>query len=147
MKTKMMVMMLLGATFIATNTFANTDTTSVIPTQPDTNDTTLTLETPFIIQEELATFPGGDEALREYFQKNIQYPSVAKSQGIEGKVVAVFTINEQGLIENIQLTTKVGGNCDEEVIEALNNMPAWKPAMQGGHTVRTRITMGFNFHQ
>src|ERR1700741_2443187 len=111
MKTKMMVMMLVGASFIASKSFANADTISVIPIQPDTNDTIVMTEIPFILQEEAAAFPGGDEALQEYFKKNIQYPSVAKTQGIQGKVIVSFFINEKGQAENIEVIREIGGNC------------------------------------
>ena len=136
--------MLLGTSIISMNAM-NYDTTIVDPIGNDTNDTIIISPNNFVIQEEMAEFPGGDTAMHQYFSKNIEYPELARTEGITGKVIVSFIINEEGLPENIKIIRSVGGNCDEEIIRVINNMPAWKPAIQAGHLIRTKKVMGFNF--
>jgi TonB family protein len=145
-KTGMKVIMLVGALLITTKLKANNDTTLVTVAHADTNDTTSTKsESGFILQEELAEFPGGENALNNYLAQNVHYPSMALLQGIQGKVTVSFVINENGEIENIQIVQSVGGNCDEEIIELVRNMPLWKPAVQAGHPIKTKQIIGFTF--
>jgi protein TonB len=144
MKTKMTLMLLLSTSFISMNAM-NCDTTIVDPIGNDSNDTTMVHPDNFIIQEELAEFPGGDTALHQYFTKSIEYPELARIEGITGKVIVSFIINEKGLPENITILRSVGGNCDEEIMRVINNMPAWKPAVQAGHIIRTKKILAFNF--
>ena len=37
-------------------------------------------------------FPGGDEALKKYLKKNVQYPELADQYSVEGKVIMHFTV-------------------------------------------------------
>lgn len=144
MKTRMTLMLLLSTSVISMNAM-NYDTTIVETIGNDSNDTTIIYSNHFIIQEELAEFPGGDTAMNEYFARNIEYPRLAKEQGIVGKVVVSFEINEKGMPENLIILQGIGGNCEEEIIRIIGQMPLWKPAIQAGHAIRTKKIMGFNF--
>ena len=103
------------------------------------------VESPFIIQEEVAQFPGGDQALQSYIKDHIHYPSVAKQQGIEGKVIVALRIDENGKLSDIEVIQGIGGGCEEEIIRVLNQMPDWKPTMQAGHYIKTKKIFSFNF--
>ena len=52
--------------------------------------------------DEMPVYPGGDEALYKYIQKNIKYPKSARSQGVEGKVFISFVVDKTGKITDIQ---------------------------------------------
>ena len=49
-------------------------------------------------------FPGGDEALKKYLKKNVQYPELADQYSVEGKVIMHFTVEKDGSIKNISAT-------------------------------------------
>ena len=46
-------------------------------------------DTPYI--DHLPSFPGGEEAVKEYIASNIRYPKFAKMTGSEGTVAVAFT--------------------------------------------------------
>lgn len=103
------------------------------------------VEEPFYIQEEVAQFPGGEVAFEKFIQKSIQYPAIAKAQGIEGKVVVALVIDETGAISNLEIIQGIGGGCEEEVIRVLSAMPNWAPTKQAGHQVKMKKVFSFNF--
>ena len=70
---------------------------------------------------------------------------MAKTQGIEGEVIVSFYINDNGLVENPVILSGIGGNCEEEVLNAINHMPAWKPAIQAGHRIKTKKLLAIKF--
>jgi periplasmic protein TonB len=48
--------------------------------------------------------PAYDESkIVPVYRPEIEYPEVARSLGIEGKLVAIFTINSKGLVENVDI--------------------------------------------
>jgi TonB family protein len=82
-----------------------------------------------IVPETEAEFPGGDQQLRQYFQGNaIDKLSEESSASLQQTVVR-FTVDEQGDIANTQVVQSSGdAEIDEMFLDAINNMPEWKPA-------------------
>ncbi len=125
----------------------NSDTTYVIKM----NDTCGNIDTNQLfthiikIEEEPAEFPGGEDALQVFIQKNIQYPIIAKNHGIEGKVYVTLTIDERGGVEDISFMNSIGGGCEEEVTRVLRKMPLWKPKKKAGNEVKSERTFSFTF--
>lgn len=119
------------------NAFSSADTAITMNTVPS--------DGPFTIMEENAQFPGGEMALEQFFRKNIQYPAIAKQQGIEGEVIVALEIDETGAVTNIEIVQGVGGGCEEEVVRVLTEMPSWKPTNQAGHAVSSRKLFSFTF--
>jgi periplasmic protein TonB len=103
------------------------------------------VETPFMIQEEVASFPGGELALQEYVNSHVAYPMIAKQQGIEGKVIISLEIDENGKIQDIEVIQGIGGGCEEEVVRVLSEMPSWTPTVQAGHKIKAKKIFSFNF--
>ncbi len=99
---------------------------------------------PYVV-EEMPEFPGGETALFQFIQKNMRYPTQAKDAGIEGVVYLNFVVNEAGRITDINILKGIGGGCDEEAIRVLQNMPLWKPGMQGGRNVKVQFNMPLRF--
>lgn len=80
-------------------------------------------------------YPGGKSELDKFLHDNIQYPSVARANDIEGKVYVQFVVNEDGSVSDIVIQRGLAGGCNEEVIRVLKLMPKWKPGRQGPHAV------------
>lgn len=99
----------------------------------------------FVFVEEVATFPGGEDALYEYLQKEIQYPNQARDGNIEGKVYVRFVVEKDGSITNIRIMRDIGGGCGEEAKRVVKGMPKWKPGKQRGRAVRSEFTLPVNF--
>jgi protein TonB len=101
---------------------------------------------PFTFVEQMPEFPGGEDALIRYLQKNIRYPSYAAENEIEGSVQVEFIVNEDGSIQNTKVVKGIKGGCDEEALRLVKSMPKWKPGKQGGHSVRSYYTVFIPFN-
>jgi protein TonB len=89
----------------------------------------------FIIVEEMPEFPGGNEALLKYVYENLQYPEIARENGIEGNVYVKFCITYQGKVEQISILRGVDPSLDAEAIRVVGTLPHFKPGRQGGNPV------------
>lgn len=99
----------------------------------------------FTVVEEMPTFPGGDEKLFEYIQKNIKYPAIARENGISGRVYLTFVVDKEGRIKDVRLLRGIGGGCDEEAMRVVRSMPDWKPGRQNGRSVQVQYNLPVNF--
>ena len=57
-------------------------------------------------------FPGGDEALKKYLKKNVQYPELADQYSVEGKVIMHFTVEKDGTVRSAGFKTADPGAAD-----------------------------------
>ncbi|MCU0370298.1 MAG: energy transducer TonB [Bacteroidales bacterium] len=82
-----------------------------------------------LVPETQAEFPDGYFQLRQYLQENaIDKISAEDSEQFEQAVVS-FTVDEEGGIANARISTTSGDQLiDGMLINAVNNMPKWKPA-------------------
>ncbi len=92
-----------------------------------------------------AEYPGGFSELNRFLGWQIRYPALAQQNEISGKTKVTFTINNLGRVENVQIKEGLGFGIDEQLIEAINSMPKWKPALQKGQPSASRIEMEFGF--
>jgi protein TonB len=99
----------------------------------------------FTIVEEMPTFPGGEEKLLEYLQKNIKYPPVARENGIMGVVYVTFVVDKDGKIKDAKTLRGIGGGCDEEALRVIKTMPQWKPGKQNGRAVQVQYNVPVRF--
>ncbi|MBP5386681.1 MAG: energy transducer TonB [Prevotella sp.] len=97
------------------------------------------------IQEQMPQFVGGEEALSEWIENNISYPLMADVNSIEGRVVVSFDVNEDGSIGNIQVEEYADPILADEVVNRLQYMPNWIPAMQNGRNVKVTYTLPIVF--
>ena len=86
-----------------------------------------------------------DKALLRYFAENINYPAVARENGIEGKVILRFVVDKDGTITMPKALREVGGGCTEEALRVLKSMPEWKAGRQGGQFVKVIFTVPVSF--
>lgn len=97
--------------------------------------------------QEPASFPGGDAELYKFLAKNIQYPTVEKENGIQGKVYLTFVIDKDGSITNVEVYKglKGGPGCDKEAVRVAKMIPKWSPGKQNGKAVKMRFILPVNF--
>jgi protein TonB len=99
----------------------------------------------FTVVEQPPEFPGGEEKLFEYLQKNIKYPAMAKESGIQGTVYVTFVVETDGSITDVKVLRGQGGGLDQEATRVVKNMPAWKPGKQNGRGVRVQFNLPIKF--
>ncbi len=99
----------------------------------------------FFIVENMPEFPGGDVELRKHIAQNIQYPEIAKENGIQGRVFIQFVVNQKGEVEQVKVVRGVDPSLDKEAIRVIQNLPKWTPGSQRGKPVRVSFTVPINF--
>ncbi len=86
----------------------------------------------------------GVDALAEFIHVNLEYPDLAKRQGLQGVVQLSFIVEPDGRTSNIFVEKSIGGGCAEEAV-LLIGQTKWKPAIQQGMVVRSRIHYSIAF--
>jgi len=99
----------------------------------------------FKVVEEMPQFPGGEKEMFMFIALNLKYPEQAKADGIEGRVISQFVVNEDGSISDIKILRGLGGGCGEEAARVIESFPKWKPGKQRGKAVRVKYVLPFAF--
>ena len=116
-----------------------------------------------------ASFPGGQQALTKFLEKNLQYPDAAGDYGVEGSVVMTFFVEKDGSLSEISAndckidrfnTTKFSQETEskqqelkkqfallfaKEGARVIRKMPKWMPGKVNGESVRTKINQRITF--
>ena len=88
-------------------------------------------------------FPGGTQALFNFIRENLQYPN--NDTCVTGRVVAQFTVKEDGSIANARVIRGIHPDFDKEALRVINMMPKWKPGTKQGEVVDTEYTVPIMF--
>jgi protein TonB len=115
-----------------------------IPVDAEEEETTEE-EPIFAIVESMPAFPGGEEARLKYLNDHVNYPTMAREAGIQGRVFVEFVIEKDGSVTNARVVRGIGGGCDEEAVRVVENMPRWIPGKQRNVPVRVRFNMPIRF--
>ncbi len=83
--------------------------------------------------------------LKHYLFKNVKYPQSAKVAGIEGRVMVVFVVKDDGTILNAYVAKSLEPACDAEAVRVVMNMPAWQPGSKDGKNVNVYFTLPIDF--
>lgn len=92
-----------------------------------------------------AEYPGGDDAMYKFIAKTIRYPVIALENGIQGRIIAEFTIKKDGTISDIKIVKSVDPSLDKEAIRLIQAMQKWIPAEKDGQKVEYRKTVPILF--
>ena len=99
----------------------------------------------FMVVEQMPEFPGGMAELMKFLSKNIKYPTIAQENGIQGRVIVQFVVNQDGSIVDPVVMRSVDPYLDKEALRVISSMPKWKPGMQRGKAVRVKYTVPVTF--
>ena len=88
------------------------------------------------VVEEYPEFPGGADSLQAFLAREIQYPPVAKNNGITGTVLVEFVVEKDGQVTNAKVKVPLFPECDKEAVLVVMSMPKWKPGRNMGKPVR-----------
>lgn len=81
----------------------------------------------------------------DFIQKNIKIPKGAFASGVDGTCYAKYTVNEIGIVENVQIIRSVNPLLDELVKEAILSLPQFIPGMQRGRPIKVQFTIPVKF--
>ncbi|GGF19457.1 energy transducer TonB [Hymenobacter cavernae] len=90
-------------------------------------------------------FPGGQQALNNFFQQNVQYPAAARVNQITGSVLVTCTVETDGDLTNLTVAQGLTPECDAEALRVLRIMPPWKAATRKGEPIPAQIQLPVPF--
>lgn len=99
----------------------------------------------FHVVEDLPQYPGGAVEFLKWLTRTLRYPSVAKVNKTQGKVVAVFYVEKDGSITGIKITKSLSTECDREALRVLKLMPKWQPGVYHDEPCRTKVCIPIVF--
>jgi TonB family protein len=97
------------------------------------------------VVEQMPEFPGGPKALMTYFATHVVYPQDAEEQGLQGRVVVTFIVNEDGSVSDAKVMRSISPSLDAEALRLVDEMPKWEPGVQSGKKVRVKFTVPITF--
>jgi len=95
--------------------------------------------------EVMPEFPGGERALMKWLTDNIQYPTIAAEQGIQGRVTLRFVVKPDGTVDDVQVVKGLDPSCDKEAQRVVKKMPKWIPGKQNGNAVFVYYSLPVTF--
>jgi protein TonB len=72
-------------------------------------------------------YPGGQEAMYAFIEKELKYPILARRNRIQGQCIVSFTLNTDGTLSGIKLVKQIGGGCGEEALRIVRLLKFNKP--------------------
>jgi protein TonB len=100
---------------------------------------------PFIVVEEMPSYPGGDEARIKFISENVVYPVIARESNTQGTVYVTFVVEADGSITDVKVLRGIGSGCDEEALRVVKMMPKWNAGKQSGKSVRVQFNLPIKF--
>jgi protein TonB len=102
---------------------------------------------PFVQVEEKPLFNGEDPntAFAKYIARNLIYPEIAARNGVHGRVIVQFVIDEKGSLTNPVILRSVDPALDAEALRVLNSSPGWTPGKQRNKPVKVSYVFPINF--
>lgn len=89
----------------------------------------------FVVVEQMPEMIGGQSALYNI----LEYPSIARRAGIEGRVILQFVVDEQGNVVDPRVVRGAGSGLDEAALDAIKQV-RFTPGMQRGRPVKVQFT-------
>ena len=95
--------------------------------------------------EVMPEFPGGVRAMLDFIKKNIQYPEIARKNGIQGRVIVGVVVDKNGSVTNLTILKSIDPYLDKEAIRVIRLMPKWKPGTQMDKPVKVKYAIPVSF--
>ena len=130
--------------FVANAQNVKGDSVRVIEEFPDDGGV-VDEDPPAMFVEVMPEFPGGPDSLNAFLSREIQYPPIAKKNGIKGTVLIEFVVEKDGRVTNGKVKVPLFPECDEEALRGVMSMPKWKPGKNMGKPVRCYFQIPITF--
>ena len=83
--------------------------------------------------------------LERWVYQYVKYPKYAVENGIQGRVLVNFVINEKGEVQDVTVSRGVHGVLDDEAVRVVSASPKWRPGRFHGKKVKTAMTVAVDF--
>ncbi len=110
-----------------------------------TNQSIQEYEEVYVFVEKMPEFIGGKDSLKVYLSKNIDYSKAAQMKKTNLRVLVAFIVTKEGNVIRPNILKSVSKEMDEEALRVVASFPKWKPGIQDGKAVNTRINLPIDF--
>ena len=87
------------------------------------------------------SFNGGDaNEFSKWVNAHLNYPKIAKENGVRGRVIVAFTVKKDGSVSNVRVIHGVDESLDQEAVRVISSSPKWKPGRNRGEPVDVTYT-------
>ncbi len=124
---------------------ASKESTNPLPNNTGLQNPTKDSTPVYKVVEQMPSFSLGQAAMLQYLDQNIEYPQIAKENGVVGFVVVQMIVEKDGSLSNLKVVKGIGAGCDEEALRIIRLMPKWKPGFQNGQAVRVQFNLPVRF--
>lgn len=83
--------------------------------------------------------------LEKWVYKYLKYPEQAVREGIQGKVLVSFVVDEKGKVTDVQVLKGVDPLLDDEALRVIKASPDWKPGLVRGQKVKAELSLYVEF--
>lgn len=101
--------------------------------------------TVYRVVEVMPSYPGDMEAFYKFLAQQMHYPKEALENGIEGRVVVSFVVEEDGRLTHFEAISSPSPLLSNEAIRIMTQMPRWNPAKRMGRNVRCQYNIPVMF--
>lgn len=114
-------------------------------TTPPIAEPDVVLDKPHRRVEVMPEYPGGMSAFYQFLQQHLDYPTLDRINGLEGRVYVQFIVEKDGSLTDFTIVRGGTPRMQRESIRVLQQMPAWIPGQQQGQKVRVYFVVPINF--
>ncbi len=96
---------------------------------------------PFVAVEQKPSFQGGDaNDFSRWVNARLQYPEIAKENGVDGTVYLQFTIGSDGRMQDVKVLRSPDESLAREAVRVVASSPKWEPGRQRDQAVKVSYT-------
>lgn len=97
---------------------------------------------PFRVNPE---YPGGENERKAFIKNNVNYPTEALEDDIEGSVIISFIVQEDGSYSSFRVIKSPHPILSQEALRVAQMMPKWKPGLLDGEPAKMLMNMPVKF--
>lgn len=91
-------------------------------------------------------YPGSRKGLISYIHAKVAYPEKLVKDSLEGSMTIKFMVTKNGIVRNPNIVDSISPAIHAQILQALNNMPHWKPGYKNGEPVNTWVFLPLSFN-
>ena len=89
--------------------------------------------------------PDPETFMTKWVYQYLKYPKYAADNGIQGRVLVSFVIDEKGNVTDVKVTRGIHTSLDDEAVRVISASPKWRPGRMAGKKVKVLMTAAVDF--